>query len=149
MTHPDRNDAGQSRSGQCHAGQCHCGAITYEVSGDALHHALCHCNDCRKHSGAPMVGWAMFTEGQLTVTQGEPKVYESSDNGRRLFCGDCGTGLFYRNAVNLPGLIDVQSGTFDDPEAIPAQVHIQTAERLTWMREAHTLPSFDRYPPQD
>lgn len=127
-------------------GRCHCGNVGYQVSGDALHHALCHCADCRRHAGAPMVGWAMFNAGDVAVTRGTPKVYASSEHGRRHFCADCGTGLFYTNETTLPGVIDVQSGTLDDPNVLPAQVHIQTAERLAWMESAHTLPSFERYP---
>lgn len=95
-----------------------------------------------------MVGWAMFPDDQLTVT-GETSVYASSESGRRHFCIQCGTGLFYSNHEMLPGLVDVQTGTLDDPEALPAQAHIQTAERLAWMKEAHKLPEFERYPPQD
>jgi hypothetical protein len=57
-----------------------------------------------------------------------------------------GTGVFYTNALALPGIIDVQSGTYDDPNAVPARAHIQVAERLTWMKDAHELPAFDRYP---
>jgi hypothetical protein len=75
-------------------------------------------------------------------------LYESSEHGRRRFCADCGTGLFYANANVLPGIVDIQSGTYDDPEVIPAMVQIQTAERLRWMERAHELPSFERYPPQ-
>ena len=37
-------------------GRCHCGAISYSVEGEAAHHAICHCDDCRRWSGAPMVG---------------------------------------------------------------------------------------------
>jgi hypothetical protein len=127
-------------------GGCHCGAIRYEMPAEVLHHALCHCTDCRKSSGAPMVGWAMIPADQLRVTKGSPKVYRSSQNGRRQFCGDCGTGLFYINEDMLPGLVDVQAATLDDPDTIPAQVHVQIADRIGWMREAHTLPTFDRYP---
>lgn len=54
-------------------GGCHCGAVRYETSGEPITHALCHCSDCRRHAGAPMVGWAMFQEGQLTVIQGQTK----------------------------------------------------------------------------
>ncbi|MBJ6136405.1 hypothetical protein [Marinobacter litoralis] len=61
----------------------------------------------------------------------------------------CGTGLFYSNAQTLPGLIDVQSGTYDTPEAIPARIHIQVAERISWMERAHELPAFERFPPTD
>ncbi|MDP1582024.1 MAG: GFA family protein [Bradyrhizobium sp.] len=129
-------------------GGCHCGAIRYQVEGEPIVHALCHCTDCRRHAGAPMVGWTMYPEDAVKVTKGQPKVYESSEHGRRQFCADCGTGLFYTNANVLPGLIDIQSGTYDDPDAVPAVVHIQVAERLRWMEGAHQLPSFERYPPQ-
>ena len=90
-------------------GGCHCGAIRYEASGEAITHALCHCTDCRRHAGAPMVGWTMYPLDAVRVTKGAPKVYASSENGRRHFCAECGTGLFYTNAVVLPGIIDVQS----------------------------------------
>lgn len=126
-------------------GQCHCGAIRYEMPNGVLHHALCHCSDCRRHAGAPMVGWAMLPADQLSVS-GNPRVYESSEHGRRHFCGDCGTGLFYVNQAMLPGMIDVRTGTLDNPDALPAQVHIQTAERIGWMETAHELPVFERYP---
>ena len=83
-------------------GHCHCGAIRYEVEGEANWSALCHCADCRRHAGAPVVGWAAFPESSLRVIEGRPKVYHSSEHGRRHFCGDCGTGLFYFNSANLP-----------------------------------------------
>ena len=89
-----------------------------------------------------MVGWAMYQEDALSV-EGSPKTYHSSEHGRRSFCPECGTGMFYRNAENLPGIVDIQSGTFDDPNALPAQSHIQTAER---MKTVHELPEFERFP---
>ena len=129
-------------------GGCHCGAIRYEMPAEVLHHALCHCSDCRRSAGAPMVGWAMVALDELSVTRGEPTTYASSEHARRQFCGACGTGLFYTNAAMLPGLIDVQTSTLDDPGALPAQAHIQTADRISWMEHAHDLPTFERYPPQ-
>jgi hypothetical protein len=129
-------------------GGCHCGAIRYQVEGEPIVHALCHCTDCRRHAGAPMVGWSMYAEDALKVTKGTPKLYKSSEHGRRQFCADCGTGLFYTNANVLPGIVDIQSATYDDPDAVPAMVHIQTAERIRWMERAHELPTFERYPPQ-
>lgn len=46
----------------------------------------------------------------------------------------------------LPGMADIQTATLDDPGALPAQAHIQTADRISWMERAHELPSFERYP---
>ncbi len=127
-------------------GGCHCGAIRYEVSGTPKHVALCHCSDCRKSAGAPMVAWAAFAEGELDVVQGEPTTFNSSGATLRSFCSDCGTGLFYRNEQFLPGIVDIQSATLDDPDALPARAHIQTADRIGWMETAHTLPAFERFP---
>jgi hypothetical protein len=131
------------------SGGCHCGAVRYEVMGEPITHAICHCSDCRRHAGAPMVSWTMYPQEALKVTKGSPKLYESSEHGRRQFCPTCGTGLFYTNDEVLPGIVDIQSAIYDDPEKIPARVQIQIAERLNWMESAHDLPSFDRYPPQE
>ena len=129
-------------------GGCHCGAIRYQVEGELIVHALCHCSDCRRHAGAPMVGWTMYAQNAVKVTQGAPKIYESSEHGRRHFCPDCGTGLFYTNAQVLPGIIDIQSATYDDPNTVPPIAHMQVAERISWVEHAHELPTFERYPPQ-
>ena len=67
-------------------GGCHCGAIRYETAGEAIHHALCHCTDCRKCAGAPAVAWALAPSDQVRIT-GEPVWYASSEYGRRGFCG--------------------------------------------------------------
>ena len=131
------------------AGGCHCGAVRYAVAGEPMTQALCHCSDCRRHAGAPMVAWTMYPDAAVRVTKGAVRVYVSSEHGRREFCADCGTGLFYRNEENLPGIIDIQSATYDNPDAVPAQAHIQVAERISWMADAHTLPTFDRFPPMD
>ena len=46
----------------------------------------------------------------------------------------------------LPGIFDIQSETLDNPEAFPADAHIQLAERIGWMASAHDLPGFKRFP---
>ena len=128
------------------SGGCHCGAIRYDVDGEPQHVALCHCSDCRRSAGAPMVSWAAFTADALTVTQGQPVTFNSSGAAMRSFCGTCGTGLFYRNADMLPGIVDIQSVTLDDPEALPPEAHIQVAERLHWMDDLDSLTRFERFP---
>jgi hypothetical protein len=94
-----------------------------------------------------MVAWTMYPDSALKITSGTPKVYESSQHGRRHFCGNCGTGVLYYNAEFLPGIVDIQSATYDQPDAIPAKAHIQVAERISWMENVHTLPQYQRFPP--
>ena len=129
-------------------GGCHCGAIRYEIEGKPINHALCHCVDCQRTSGAPMVGWLMVENSALKIS-GEPVVYPSSEHALRYFCVQCGTGLFYYNAEMLPGKVDVQSATLDEPGEVAPQAHIQTAERIGWMKDVHRLPEFERFTPQD
>jgi len=126
-------------------GRCHCGAISYEMAEQTIHHALCHCTDCRRSAGAPMVAWGMVPADQIRI-DGAPRVYASSEHGRRHFCPACGTGLFYTNEQVFPGLVDVQTATLDDPGALQPTAHIQVAERIAWMATAHELPAFERYP---
>jgi hypothetical protein len=57
-------------------------------------------------------------------------------------------GLFYTNAKILPGIIDIQSATYDDPEGVPARALIQVADRVSWIERAHELSAFERYPPR-
>ena len=125
-------------------GGCHCGAIRYEIAGEAINHLLCHCKDCQRASGAPVVAWIMVLDEQLIVT-GEPSIYASSEHARRYFCIQCGTSLFYSNAEHMPGRVDIQSATLDDPDALPPTAHVQTAERIGWMAEAHRLPQHERW----
>jgi hypothetical protein len=129
-----------------HSGGCQCGAVRYEVSGEPHHAALCHCNDCRKSIGAPAATWAAFAEGDFRVTAGDPVTYNSSGAAMRSFCPRCGTSLFYRNAEMLPGIVDILAATLDDPEALPPAIHIQTADRLSYMADLTALPEFERYP---
>ncbi len=136
-------------------GGCHCGAVRFAIEvarqGDDTPHtaprtALCHCADCRRCAGAPVVGWTAVASSTFTVLKGAPAVYRSSEHAERSFCAHCGTGLFYINETVLPGLVDIQTATFDDPQAFPAMAHIQAADAIGWMTSAHELPKFDRYP---
>jgi hypothetical protein len=127
-------------------GGCQCGAVRYQVTGEPAHTALCHCTDCRKSAGAPVVHWACFPAEGFALLQGELREYRSSEHAIWMFCPACGTGVAYRNERVLPGMIDVQGGTLDEPERLPPQIQIQTAERLPWMASAHDLPAFERYP---
>lgn len=127
-------------------GGCHCGAVRYRIEGEPAHVALCHCSDCRASSGAPAVNWLAVKEGQLEVLAGELSTYTGPTGSERQFCRICGSGLFFRNAQALPGIVDIQSATLDRPEEQPPQAQIQCAERLAWMEGLAALPQFERFP---
>ncbi len=128
------------------SGGCQCGAVRYEVTGEAAHHALCHCTACRASSGAPATAWMAFKAEDFRIVRGEPKAFNSSGASWRHFCASCGTGMYFINEEMLPGIVDIQSSTLDDAADHAPSAHIQTAERLPYMADLGTLPEFERYP---
>jgi hypothetical protein len=127
-------------------GGCHCGDVRYEVEGEPAYHAICPCNSCRASSGAPMVSWMAVKADQFKLTAGQPTAFEGTPGAERNFCPRCGTGLFYRNETALPGLVDIQSSTFDDAGAHAPAMQVQCAERLPWMTSIGEMPEFERFP---
>ncbi|MBK8198136.1 MAG: GFA family protein [Acidobacteria bacterium] len=127
-------------------GGCRCGAIRYELSAAPDRVSICHCRDCQLSAGAPMVSWAVMPAGRLKITRGHPALINTSGDTFRRFCSQCGTGLFYVNETYLPGLVDVQSVTLDDPDAFPPNARVQTAEQPVWTSHIHKLAAFERYP---
>src|SRR6266566_9753674 len=55
------------------SGGCLCGWVRYEVSGQPYNITHCHCLDCRRNSGAPLVTWASFTRSDFRFTTGQPR----------------------------------------------------------------------------
>lgn len=126
-------------------GGCHCGASRYKARGTPQHVSVCHCGDCRRCAGAPFVSWAAFQSADFE-SSGEITAYSSSTHAVRHFCARCGTGLYYVNENALPGLVDIQTCTLDNPEALAPRLHVQAAEQLGWTLELESLPKFDRFP---
>lgn len=131
------------------SGRCHCGAVVYSFQGGVRHSSVCHCEDCRRCAGATGVAWMAVAADDFAIDRGTPKRYQSSADAERLFCGDCGTGLAYINENMLPGLVDIQTATLDDPAEFPPRLHVQMADALPWEAELEGLPRFDRFPSGD
>lgn len=128
-------------------GGCRCGNIRYEITGDISHTAVCHCKDCRRSAGAPIVAWVGVKSDSFRILKGEPRVWSGYSKAKRFFCAECGTGIYYENDTLLPGLVDVTLATLDDPEQCPPQIHVQVAEKLSWIEDTISIPAFQRYPP--
>jgi len=127
-------------------GGCQCGAVRYEVTGEPVMAAICHCTMCRRANAAPAVAWAMFQDAQVTFGNARPEEYASSPEARRGFCAACGTQISF-TATFLPGLIDITIGSLDSPEAIRPTLHYWYAEHLSWAEFADDLPRHKGLPP--
>ena len=122
-------------------GGCHCGAVRYEARGVPFHPTICHCVDCRRVAGAPVVAWFSVARDGFRVVRGAMRLYASSPRAERGFCADCGTPLTFA-AHELPGEIDVTTASLDDPARVPPADHTQLVSRLAWMVVADGLPQY-------
>jgi hypothetical protein len=122
-------------------GGCLCGAVRYEVAGEPIASAICHCVSCRKAASAPQVPYVMFPADAFRVTQGVPTEFRSSPPVTRGFCGRCGSPLTYR-VQDAPDVVDVLTCSLDDPSAFPPTSHIWAGEKIEWDVLADGLPAY-------
>ena len=107
---------------------------------------VCHCSDCRRAAGAPMVAWFTVPRSDYRVVAGAPTRFASSDRVTRTFCPRCGTSLTFEGD-EFPDEVDITTASLDDPEAMPPLDHTRTKTQLSWVRLADGLPAYpDRRP---
>jgi len=127
-------------------GGCLCGAVRFQTKGEPFAINYCHCADCRKHNGAPVVSLAGYRTEQVTFTGAERKKYESSPGAHRAFCENCGTPLTWEgDGGELGPIIEVHISTFDEPEQMVPTSHAFEPERLSWFDVADDLPRFEGF----
>ncbi len=115
-----------------HEGRCLCGAVWFQASGPPKWTGYCHCESCRRHTGAPVAAFAGF-EAEMVRFFGEPRaIYASSVGVERGFCNRCGSTLTYTGA-RWPTEVHFHIGAFDDPSAFPPQEEAFAEERLPWL----------------
>lgn len=126
-------------TGRVAEGGCLCGAVRIRAEGGPLGVPYCHCDDCRRWSGAPVSVFVGYREEQVGLARGAARSYESSPGVTRSFCGECGTSLFYEDE-RLVGEIYLVIGVFDEPERFRPDVHSWASQRLSWLGIEDSLP---------
>ena len=59
-------------------GGCLCGAVRFQAMGEPVVTGHCHCADCRRHNGAPVVTLVIFEADKVWFTEGKRKISQSS-----------------------------------------------------------------------
>ena len=124
-------------------GRCLCGAVRYRLGPRLYSPTLCHCESCRRASGAHAVGWLTVRAADFGYAAGAPREFESSPGVWRAFCGRCGAPLTYRNAQR-PDEIDVTIGTLDAPDRAAPADHLWMEDAPPWDRPGDGLPQYPR-----
>lgn len=118
------------------AGGCLCGAVRFVATGEPLGVAWCHCQSCRKHSGAPVSVFVAVRREAYTMTAGEITKFSSSPGRLRGFCVRCGSTVTCEG-VSSPE-VHFHIGAFDEAARFRPTRHIFPEERLPWRHLAES-----------
>jgi hypothetical protein len=122
------------------AGACPCGAVRFTIAAvfDARY---CHCEDCRRATGAPVAATAVAKPADFRIVAGAFET-ERSPNGIRHRCRACRSEVYFSFDTSLGELYSVPIGFLDHPDACPPRYHQFFSRRLRWLHVHDTLPKF-------
>ncbi|KAK3082090.1 hypothetical protein LTS18_004679 [Coniosporium uncinatum] len=118
-------------------GGCRCGNIRYEARGAPSGIAYCHCQACRKLSGAAFMMFADFPVEAVKITLGRPTSLRLSKFAERTYCDKCGSPISMAYGEE-PTEIAVTMGSLEDDSLTPEtwsevrRSHIFVREKAPW-----------------
>jgi hypothetical protein len=111
-------------------GGCLCGAVRWRLKARPIGINACHCDDCKKLTGATHLLMLLADRDSFHTDDGTEVYRKRADSGREidiLRCAACGTRLWHE-PLSSPALVFIAAGTLDDASwAVPAS-HIWTGK---------------------
>ncbi|OCK73642.1 hypothetical protein K432DRAFT_340021 [Lepidopterella palustris CBS 459.81] len=125
------------------AGRCVCGSIKYEFKplegADLPQQSLCHCNYCKRMTGACFTRNIHVPLPSITIISGEPKKFTQLKDAPRAtfyFCAECGTQLYAVHDAS-PGYGVVRVGSLDrQAEFTNVGMQLNCENESAWLRDA-------------
>jgi hypothetical protein len=127
-------------------GSCLCKEVAFEIDATLDHCRYCHCKSCRKFSGTGQAAWGVVRADSFRLTTSTDSVRKyDSGGGKRVFCGCCGSPLWYEPG-SMPDIIGVALGAIDDGEVAAPSMHVWTQSSPAWETIAGELPQHETHP---
>lgn len=128
-------------------GSCLCGAVTFEIAATAGPMEICHCNRCRKLSGASAMTALGVRAEDFRIVSGRdsfrsyaaPILY-AEPAYRSYFCDTCGSPLPPNDVTT--GYMEIPAGLLDDDPGIRPDKHIFVELLPPWDRIRDELPQY-------
>lgn len=104
-------------------GGCHCGAVRYRITACPKAVNACHCDDCKRLSGATFGVYLHVPKDRLEVASGKFDTFRRTGGSGHTIpierCKACGTRMWHLPEA-APDLVILCAGTLDDPSwAVP------------------------------
>jgi hypothetical protein len=126
-------------------GSCLCGGVHFSFSLPHVRFNYCHCESCRKATGASNAANILIPPAQFRWENGEALVSRFTDSFanpgfRRWFCSRCGGPLPKLNRTNE--FMVIPAGLLNDPLPIRPERSIYWGERATWLVSVDEIPKY-------
>lgn len=121
-------------------GGCLCGAVRYRAAGAPKRVSLCHCETCRKHTGAPFGAFVAY-DGDRVAVAGETRHVRAPEIFRHS-CPACGSPVFLRRPGGEETILYM--GSLDAPEDLAPTYELWTARRPRWLPRIPGLRLFEQ-----
>lgn len=134
-------------------GSCHCKSVKFSVEAhEPVPFLQCYCSICRKTGASGGYGINLGADHNTLEVSGREhvRIYNSSPNVDRAFCGNCGSALWVYSP-SWPELVHPHASAIDTelPEP-PVRTHIFTepGSRANWVavQAGPDDKTFEEYP---
>lgn len=125
-----------------HLGSCRCGGVAIEAGQETHFQGYCHCDDCRRSNGAPIVSFAGFEADQFNWTNKETLTKWCNGDFSRLFCKTCGSPVAYTDS-QISDVTFFYIGFMKDRSAFPPDHHSYHNEKISWLEIGDDLPKLN------
>ncbi len=129
-------------------GRCLCGVIEFEAFGRPIVVAQCHCEECRRLSGAGRSVGAVFDRSSVSIEGTWQEFSYKSLSGSmvtRAFCPNCGSSLFGFGS-STPNRVTIAMGALDGPNDLRIDVVVFDRAKQCWDHLGENVVIFETQP---
>jgi hypothetical protein len=120
-------------------GGCPCDAVRFEIT-EFFDAGYCHCNRCRKYTGAPVFAFVHIQRGAFKLLSGELIAEPWERLGQDMICAACRVSVCFD--MGDRDLLSIGIGRLDEPARIRPTFHQCVSSKLPWLKLNDNLPRF-------
>ena len=130
------------------SGKCLCGQVSFKSHAEPVLILNCHCEDCRRSTGAVYGTNVMVAEDQVDI-HGEVSTFnhkaKSGNIMTKRFCPHCGT-LMFGNSSGRTNVVSIRAGTIDQTDIIKPVLNVFVDSKVTSTPMHDDLPQASEMP---
>jgi hypothetical protein len=126
-----------------HRGHCRCDGVSVSISGEPEMSIYCHCDDCRRSTGGPLLASIGVMRDKITWESSEGLARFRKGTATRLFCKNCGSPVAQEHD-SKSDMTFFNTGFMAVPEAFPPTYHSFAGQQISWLKLNDDLPRLEK-----